>query len=219
MESPCRRVFPPPSSHRGETEYLDPPTITHKGKQQQVSRRLASKAAAPSSVAGTFSVLLCCDHCPSSCFSFHTVQYLLESYVIVPCSTTKYLNKLPFSQHLLGHSVKLLPSCTSRPPSASIPNPGFDICLSSIVSPPPFFPSLIPPFSSTHIFHHALDYANSVRPPLATSNPRLRWEFFAPPGKLLYLSLELEVLPSEAFPVMSSTRQQQFNMSTHFQSM
>lgn len=78
----------------------------------------------------------------------------------------------------------------------SIPTPGFDICLSLIA---PLFPSL-PCFSSTHIFFHfAIDFSNSVRSPLATSNPKLRWDFFAPPGKPLHSSVELMFLPSECW--------------------
>ncbi|KAI3351441.1 hypothetical protein L3Q82_020297, partial [Scortum barcoo] len=35
------------------------------------------------------------------------------------------------------------------------------------------------------------ELANSSRSPLATSNPKLRWDFFAPPGKPLHPSVEL----------------------------
>lgn len=74
----------------------------------------------------------------------------------------------------------------------STPSPGFDISLSLITPLPPClspFPPVLPP--TFFFFYFAIEFANSIRSPLATSNPKLRWDFFAPPGKPLQSSVEL----------------------------
>lgn len=56
------------------------------------------------------------------------------------------------------------------------------LILSSFLSLSPLIPSF--PSNCTFLFYFAIELANSVRSSLATSSPKLRWEFFAPQGKL-----------------------------------
>ncbi len=89
-------------------------------------------------------------------------------------------------------------------------------------------PSLIPSFPSTHLFFYfALELANSIRSPLATSNPKLRWDFFAPPGKPLHSSVELMFpslgaectgFPCRFFKGQTTALQSHLLFFTHFQS-
>lgn len=60
----------------------------------------------------------------------------------------------------------------------------FDLC--PVRPPPPSLFSTPPLFFPTTLFHLALEFEISVRSLQATSNPKLRWEFFAVPGKTLH---------------------------------
>lgn len=68
----------------------------------------------------------------------------------------------------LSTSWKLLELTTSCP--TPFPVPGFHT-------------SLITPLLSCFLFYFAIEFANPATSSLATCNPKLRWEFFAPPGK------------------------------------
>lgn len=86
--------------------------------------------------------------------------------------------------NLRPHGVRAFTSASSVL-SLSIPAPALTCVL--FVLPPPSLPSHFPSFVfPTTLFHLALDFEISVRSLQATSNPKLRWEFFALSGKPLH---------------------------------
>lgn len=83
------------------------------------------------------------------------------------------------------------------------PNPVFNnIYPSSFLYLLLFLPLfLLPSLFSFHVhffLNLAVEFENSVRSPLATINPKLRWEFFAPAGKTPHSLAALVFVPTGA---------------------